>query len=92
MNVSASQGLVAAIDRVRRPALAVGLVALAACGLGWFLAISGGIVLFLTLGCILAVSDGKPFSEDGMMGLVCGSPTLLLGGLFLWLGTRRLKR
>ena len=61
-------------------------------GLGWFLAISGGIVLFLTLGCILAVSDGKPFSEDGMMGLVCGSPTLLLGGLFLWLGTRRLKR
>jgi hypothetical protein len=44
------------------------------------------------LGCILAVSDGKPFSEDGAMGLVCGSPTLLLGGLFLWLGTRRLKR
>ena len=61
-------------------------------GLGWFLAISGGVVLFLTLGCILAVSDGNPFSEDGMMGLVCGSPTLLLGGLFLWLGTRRLKR
>ena len=61
-------------------------------GLGWFLAISGGIVLFLTLGCVLAVSDGNPFSEDGMMGLVCGSPTLLLGGLFLWLGMRRLKR
>jgi peptidoglycan/LPS O-acetylase OafA/YrhL len=61
-------------------------------GLGWFLAISGAVVLFLTLGCILAVSDGKPFSEDGAMGLVCGSPTLLLGGLFLWLGTRRLKR
>ena len=61
-------------------------------GLGWFLAISGGIVLFLTLGCVLAVSDGNPFSEDGMMGLVCGSPTLLLGGVFLWLGTRRLKR
>jgi peptidoglycan/LPS O-acetylase OafA/YrhL len=60
--------------------------------LGWFLAISGAVVLFLTLGCILAVSDGKPFSEDGAMGLVCGSPTLLLGGLFLWLGTRRLKR
>jgi hypothetical protein len=61
-------------------------------GLGWFLAISGGIVLFLTLGCVLAVSDGNPFSEDGAMGLVCGSPTLLLGGLFLWLGMRRLKR
>jgi hypothetical protein len=61
-------------------------------GLGWFLAVSGGIVLFLTLGCVLAVSDGNPFSEDGMLGLVCGSPTLLLGGLFLWLGTRRLKR
>jgi len=61
-------------------------------GLGWFLAISGGIVLFLTLGCVLAVSDGNPFSEDGAMALVCGSPTLLLGGLFLWLGTRRLKR
>jgi peptidoglycan/LPS O-acetylase OafA/YrhL len=61
-------------------------------GLGWFLTISGVVVLFLTLGCILAVSDGKPFSEDGAMGLVCGSPTLLLGGLFLWLGTRRLKR
>ena len=61
-------------------------------GLGWFLAISGGIVVFLTLGCVLAVADGKPFSEDGAMGLVCGSPTLLLGGLFLWLGMRRLKR
>ncbi len=61
-------------------------------GLGWFLAISGGIVLFLTLGCVLAVSDGNPFSEDGAMALVCGSPTFLLGGLFLWLGTRRLKR
>jgi peptidoglycan/LPS O-acetylase OafA/YrhL len=61
-------------------------------GLGWFLAVSGGIVLFLTLGCVLAVSDGNPFSEDGAMALVCGAPTLLLGGLFLWLGTRRLKR
>jgi peptidoglycan/LPS O-acetylase OafA/YrhL len=61
-------------------------------GLGWFLVISGAVVVFLTLGCVLAVSDGKPFSEDGAMGLVCGSPTLLLGGLFLWLGTRRLKR
>ena len=61
-------------------------------GLGWFLTISGAVVAVLTLGCVIAVSDGKPFSEDGAMGLVCGSPTLLLGGLFLWLGTRRLKR
>jgi peptidoglycan/LPS O-acetylase OafA/YrhL len=60
--------------------------------LGWFLAISGVVVLMLTLGCVLAVSEGNPFSEDGAMALVCGSPTLLLGGLFLWLGTRRLKR
>jgi hypothetical protein len=59
-------------------------------GLGWFLAISGGVIVFLTLGCVIAVSDGN--SEDAAMGLVCGSPTLLLGGLFLWLGTRRLKR
>ena len=59
-------------------------------GLGWFLTISGVVVLVLTLGCVLAVSGGN--SEDAAMGLVCGSPTLLLGGLFLWLGTRRLKR
>jgi hypothetical protein len=60
--------------------------------LGWFLAISGGIVLFLTLGCVLAFSDFRPFSEDAIAALLFGSPTLLLGGLFLWLGTRRLKR
>jgi len=59
-------------------------------GVGWFLAISGVVVLMLTLGCIVAVSGGN--SEDAVMGLVCGSPTLALGGLFLWLGTRRLKR
>jgi peptidoglycan/LPS O-acetylase OafA/YrhL len=61
-------------------------------GLGWFFVVSGSIVLLLTLGCIVAVSDGKPFSEDGAMGLVCGSPTLILGAVFLWLGSRRLKR
>lgn len=61
-------------------------------GLGWFFVVSGSVVLLLTLGCIAAVSDGKPFSEDGAMGLVCGSPTLILGGVFLWLGSRRLKR
>ena len=61
-------------------------------GLGWFFAVSGAVVLLLTLGCIIAVSGGKPFSEDGAMGLICGSPTLILGGVFLWLGSRRLKR
>jgi hypothetical protein len=59
-------------------------------GLGWFLTISGAVVVLLTLGCVIAVGGGN--SEDLTMGLVCGSPTLLLGGLFLWLGTRRLKR
>ena len=61
-------------------------------GLGWFFAISGSIVLILTLGCILAVSDGNPASEMGGIGILCGSPTLILGGVFLWLGSRRLKR
>jgi hypothetical protein len=48
------------------------------------------VVLLLTLGCVIAVGSGN--AEDTVMGLVCGSPTFLLGGLFLWLGTRRLKR
>jgi hypothetical protein len=59
-------------------------------GLGWFLTVSGAIVVLLTLGCVIAVSEGN--SEDFALGLVCGSPTFALGGLFLWLGTRRLKR
>ncbi len=29
---------------------------------------------------------------DGGLAFVCGSPTLILGGVFLWLGSRRLKR
>jgi len=60
--------------------------------LGWFFAVSGVVVLLLTLGCIFAVSDGNPFSEDGGLAVVCGSPTLILGAVFLWLGSRRLKR
>ena len=34
-------------------------------GLGWFFAISGSIVLVLTLGCILAVTEGNPLERDG---------------------------
>lgn len=61
-------------------------------GLGWFFAISGSVLLVFTLGCVLAVSEGNPFGEMGGLAFVCGSPTLILGALFLWLGTRRLKR
>lgn len=60
--------------------------------LGWFFAVSGSIVLLLTLGCMLAITDGNPFNEMGGVALMCGSPTLILGGVFLWLGSRRLKR
>jgi len=61
-------------------------------GLGWFFAISGSIVLVLTLGCVLAVTEGNPFGEMGALAIACGSPTFILGAVFLWLGTRRLKR
>ncbi|CAN5918639.1 hypothetical protein BH11PSE3_BH11PSE3_40140 [soil metagenome] len=61
-------------------------------GLGWFFAVSGTIVLLLTLGCILAVTEGNPFDEMSGVALLFGSPTLILGGVFLWLGSRRLKR
>ena len=59
-------------------------------GLGWFFAVSGSIVLLLTVGCILAVTWGD-FDMIGV-GILCGSPTLILGAVFLWLGSRRLKR
>ena len=61
-------------------------------GLGWFFAISGSIVLILTLGCILAVTDGNLTGDMSGVAILCGSPTLILGGVFLWLGSRRLKR
>jgi hypothetical protein len=67
-------------------------------GLGWFFAISGAIVLLLSVGCMLAVTEGKLFGPSGLFGpdgglvIVCASPTLILGGVFLWLGSRRLKR
>jgi hypothetical protein len=59
---------------------------------GWVFAISGGLLLVLSLGCIVLVTDFRPFSEDGVLGLVCASPALALAGVFLWLGSRRLKR
>ncbi len=61
-------------------------------GLGWFFAVSGSVVLLLTVGCILAVTDGNLFGEMSGVAILCGSPTLILGGVFLWLGSRRLKR
>ena len=61
-------------------------------GLGWFFAVTGAIVLLLTLGCIIAVTEGNPLGEMGGVAILCGSPTLILGGVFLWLGSRRLKR
>ena len=61
-------------------------------GIGWFFVVSGVVLLVLTLGCVIGITDGNVFSEDGAMGLVCGSPTLALAGVFLWLGSRRLKR
>jgi hypothetical protein len=61
-------------------------------GLGWFFAITGSIVLLLTLGCIIGVTEGNLTGEMGGVAILCGSPTLILGGVFLWLGSRRLKR
>jgi peptidoglycan/LPS O-acetylase OafA/YrhL len=61
-------------------------------GLGWFFAVSGAVVLVLTLGCVLAVTGGDLFGEMGGVAVVCGSPTFILGAVFLWLGTRRLKK
>lgn len=61
-------------------------------GLGWFFAISGGLVLLLTLGCIFAVADLGRDTEGLAIGTLFGLPTLILGGVFLWLGRRRLKR
>ena len=48
-------------------------------------------VLVLTLGCMTAVVGDFRGNDLGIV-VLCGSPTLLLGGLFLWLGVRRLKR
>ena len=50
-------------------------------GLGWFFAISGSIVLILTLGCILAVTEGNLTGEMSGVAILCGSPTLILGAI-----------
>jgi hypothetical protein len=64
MNPSASQSLIVAIDRVRRPSLAVGLIALAASGAGAFFAPAAffraylfAYIFFagLSLGCLAVV-------------------------------------
>ena len=52
----------------------------------------GSVVLLLTLACMLALTEGDFSGEDGELALLCGSPTLILGAVFLWLGSRRLKR
>ena len=61
-------------------------------GLGWFFAVLGAVILLLTLACMISLTDGHLWGEDGELALLCGSPTLILGAVFLWLGTRRLKR
>jgi hypothetical protein len=60
--------------------------------LGWFFAVFGAVIVLLTLACMLALTDGHLWGEDGELALLCGSPTLILGAFFLWLGSRRLKR
>jgi hypothetical protein len=60
-------------------------------GLGWFFAMLGGVILLLTLATMISLTDGHLWGEDGELALLCGSPTLILGAVFLWLGVRRLK-
>ena len=52
----------------------------------------GAVVLLLTVGTILSLTEGDLSGESGELALLCGSPTLILGAVFLWLGSRRLKR
>jgi hypothetical protein len=61
-------------------------------GLGWFFVVLGAVVLLLTVATILSLTEGDLSGESGELALLCGSPTLILGGVFLWLGSRRLKR
>jgi hypothetical protein len=52
----------------------------------------GAVILLLTLATMISLTDGHLWGEDGELALLCGSPTLILGAVFLWLGVRRLKR
>jgi hypothetical protein len=61
-------------------------------GLGWFFVVLGAVVFLFTLGTMISLTDGDLFGEYGGIAFVCGSPTLILGAVFLWLGSRRLKR
>ena len=61
-------------------------------GLSWFFAVLGAVILLLTLACMISLTDGHLWGEDGELAIICGSPTLILGGVFLWLGSRRLRR
>jgi hypothetical protein len=61
-------------------------------GLGWFFAVLGAVILLLTLATMISLTDGHLWGEDGELALLCGSPTLILGAFFLWLGVSRLKR
>jgi hypothetical protein len=60
--------------------------------LGWFFAMFGAVIVLLTLACMLTLTEGHLWGEEGELALLCGSPTLILGAVFLWLGSRRLKR
>jgi hypothetical protein len=60
--------------------------------LGWFFAMFGAVIVLLTLACMLTLTEGHLWGEEGELAVICGSPTLILGGVFLWLGSRRLKR
>ena len=60
--------------------------------LGWFFAMFGAVILLLTLACMWTLTEGHLWGEEGELAVLCGSPTLILGGVFLWLGSRRLKR
>ena len=60
-------------------------------GLAIFWVVSGAVLVILTLGCIVAATDGKVTGDMSGIALLCGSPTLILGAVFLWVGARRLK-
>ena len=61
-------------------------------GLGWFFVVLGAVVLLLTVGTMISLTEGDFSGDSGALAFVCGSPTLILGAVFLWLGSRRLKR